>query len=168
MAANSQEQAGMITMDQAAKLLMVSPEWIRRLCKAGYIPRVAKGKYPLVGVVQGYIKSLKDEEKKASKGASESRVRDARAAEIERRMAREDLKIVDIDEATATYEDMIGELLKMVNSLPAQITRNPSERRRIEDIIGKAQGRFVARASEIISLLETGGKAAYAEDEDDA
>lgn len=167
MAAKAPEQP-MLTREATAKLLMITPERVRQLSNMGYVPKVARGRYPLLGAVQGYIRFLKDDDRRPSKAAAAEALRDVRAEEVKRRMAREDLKIVDIDEATATYEDMIGELLKMVNSLPAQITRNPSERRRIEDIIGKAQGRFVARAAEVISLLETGGKAAYPEDEDDA
>lgn len=168
MAANPQEQAGMITMDQAAKLLMVSPEWIRRLCKAGYIPRVAKGKYPLVGVVQGYIKSLKDDEKKASKGASENRVRDARAAEIERRLAREDRKIIALDESLAAYDYATGLYLQSISGLPARMTRNASERRRLEAICDTERQRLATRFAERASSLRTGVDASDAYEEDDA
>jgi len=50
---NGGEAAGTITIDVAAKLLMVTPEWIRRLSKDGRIAKTERGRYRVVDVVQG-------------------------------------------------------------------------------------------------------------------
>lgn len=89
-----QEQAGMITTAQAAKLLKVSEDWVRQLSRKGYIPKAARGKFNLVSVVHGYIAYRDDDSRRTTKSASESRVRDARADEIERRMRSRSSKIV--------------------------------------------------------------------------
>ncbi|MFZ1895412.1 MAG: hypothetical protein WAU59_15245 [Rhodoplanes sp.] len=47
------EGAGTITIEVAAKLLMVTPEWVRRLTKDGWIARTERGRYRVVDVVQG-------------------------------------------------------------------------------------------------------------------
>jgi predicted transcriptional regulator of viral defense system len=60
------EGAGTITIDVAAKLLMVTPEWIRRLSKDGWIAKTERGRYRVVDVVQGYIRFLKDEARRVS------------------------------------------------------------------------------------------------------
>ena len=47
------EGAGTITIDVAAKLLMVTPEWVRRLTKDGWIAKTERGRYRVVDVVRG-------------------------------------------------------------------------------------------------------------------
>lgn len=54
------EGAGTITIDVAAKLLMVTPEWVRRLAKEGWIAKTERGRYRVVDVVQGYVRFLSD------------------------------------------------------------------------------------------------------------
>lgn len=158
---------GTIATAQVAKLLQISDEWVRRLTAMGYLPKVARGRYNLVAAVQGYIRFLKEAEQKASKSAAENRVRDARAAEIERRMAREDREIVDLDEAMGCLEDISGLMLATLNSLPAMITRNPTERRRIEDIVRKAQARLVERFAQKMAAFQTGQDDAVPEGDDE-
>jgi predicted transcriptional regulator of viral defense system len=65
------DAAGTISADVAAKLLMVTPEWIRRLSKDGWIAKTERGRYRVVDVVQGYIRFLKDEARRSSKTASQ-------------------------------------------------------------------------------------------------
>ncbi len=166
--ADSDQKAGTITTSQAARLLMISDERVRQLTNMGHIQKVAKGRYLLVAVVQGYIKYLKDEDRKSSKTASESRVRDARAAEIERRMAREDRKIISLEEAVDAFDKATGQYLQSISGLPARMTRNPSERRRLEAICDTERQRLATRFAEGASTLRTGVEAADPEDEDDA
>ena len=47
------EGAGAITIDVAAKLLMVTPEWVRRLTKDGRIAKTERERYRVVDVVRG-------------------------------------------------------------------------------------------------------------------
>ena len=47
------EAAGTITIDAAAKLLLVTPEWVRRLTRDGWIAKTERGRYRVVDVVQG-------------------------------------------------------------------------------------------------------------------
>ena len=73
------EAAGTIAIDVAAKLLMVTPEWVRRLTKDGWITKTDRGRYRVVDVVQGYIRFLKDEARRATKTASHTRLQEIRA-----------------------------------------------------------------------------------------
>jgi hypothetical protein len=69
------EHAGLIPIGQAARLLMISEERIRQLVKQGFIPRPEKrGFVQLVGAVQGYLRYLKDDERRSAKSAADSRV----------------------------------------------------------------------------------------------
>lgn len=161
-------QAGTITTTQAARLLMLSDERVRQLTKSGYVPTLAQGRYNLVAVVQGYIKYLKDDERRSSRSVADNRVRDARAAEIERRMAREDRDIIMLDEAMAAYDFATGLYLTSISGLPARMTRNASERRRLEAICDGERQRLADRFAERASALRSGEAAVDADDEDDA
>lgn len=80
--ASSQNSAGLITVAKAAALLMISDQWVRDLGKKGYVPKAVGGMVPLVAAVQGYIRWLKDEERRTSKSAAASQVQQERALEI--------------------------------------------------------------------------------------
>ena len=47
------DSAGTITTNVAAKLLMVTPEWVRRLTKDGWIAKIERGHYRVVDVMPG-------------------------------------------------------------------------------------------------------------------
>jgi hypothetical protein len=145
-----ERQAGLISAANAAKLLLLSPERIRQLVKAGYIPPpVSHGQYYLVGAVQGYIRFLKDEERRASKSQADTRVRDARAQEIEVRIAEKTRELIPLSEALDFSDRFIGFFIKELKSLPARCTRDLSQRRLLEDIVDDvlARGSKLARES---------------------
>jgi hypothetical protein len=50
---NGGEAAGTITIDVAAKLLMVTSEWVRRLTKDGWNTKTERKRYRVVDVVRG-------------------------------------------------------------------------------------------------------------------
>ena len=66
------EHAGLIPIGQAARLLMISEERIRQLVKQGFVPKPEKrGFVQLVGAVQGYLRYLKDDERRSAKSAAD-------------------------------------------------------------------------------------------------
>lgn len=122
----------MIEIEQAARLLMITAERIRQLAKEGYIPKPIRGLVPLVGTVQGYIRFLKDEERRASKSASAARLHDARTRETELRIAERDHRLIDLEEHDAVFDEAFGGLRSALLSLPQRVTRDREVRRKIE------------------------------------
>lgn len=57
---------GQISAAVAAKLVMVTDRHLRRLVAEGWIRKTDDGQYTLVGVVQGDINCLKDEQRNLS------------------------------------------------------------------------------------------------------
>lgn len=135
MTSKNESTSGTIPISQAALLLMISDERVRQLVKQGYIERPARGRVPLVGAVQGYIRFLRDEDRRSTKSAADNRVREARAREIELRTAREAGELIPAEEAVAYTQAVVGALISRMNGLPAQITRNLDERRKIESML---------------------------------
>ena len=140
------EQSGLIPIGQAARLLMISEERIRQLQKQGYVPRSDKrGVVQLVGAVQGYLRYLKDDERRSAKSAADSRVRDARALEIELRIAERSRDLIPLEDALA---DMAEFAAAVRSGLPARLTRIMDERYRIETEVDGVLARLSERASE--------------------
>ncbi|MER9355542.1 hypothetical protein NKI61_19930 [Mesorhizobium sp. M0514] len=160
--------ANTIDTATAAKLIQVTPRYVRQLSTQGWFKQVARDRWSLIEVVQGYIACLKDEGRRTSKSAADSRVRDARAAEIERRLARDDRTAIDMGEAVAALDKVTGDFLQSIGGLPARITREPRERQRIEAICDAERLRLSDRFSESAQALRSGLPADQADDEDDA
>jgi hypothetical protein len=70
--------------------------------------------------VQGYIRFRNDSDRRAQKSAADSRVRDARAREIELRNAVREGRLIEIDETMAIVEEMIGLFRAETAGLPAR------------------------------------------------
>ena len=151
-----------------ASVLGLTDRWVRNLEKQGVFSRVGRGQYDLTSCVPAYIEwRVKAEAAKAAQPSGD-RVRDARAAEIERRMAREDRDIIALDEAMAAFEDATGAFVQTLSGLPARITRNQGERRRIEVICDGERQRLTTRFEEVSTSLRTGRAIADPGTEDDA
>lgn len=149
--------AGMMTTAQAASLLMVTDQWIRDLAKKGHIPRPERGMLPLVATVQGYIRYLKDEERRSSKSAAASAVQQARAREIELRIARESGKLLEMDDTEAAFADILGALRSELAGVPAASTRDLALREIIDGHLNDAIARARNRFRQFIEALRAGG-----------
>lgn len=162
------QQPGMLSLDQASKLLMLTPKRIRQLHEQGHIPMAGRNQYPLVGVVQGYVKFLKDEERRTSKSAAASRVTDARADEIELRTKQRLHQLIDIDEHDEAVATGMGTLRAALAGVPVRFTRDVAQRRRLEDEINAALTVAADRLAQEGASLRAHGVTGEAEPEDDA
>ena len=160
------EQGGLIPIGQASRLLMVSEQWIRDLTRQGFIPKCEKrGFVQLVGAVQGYIRFLKDQDRRSSKVASESRVKEARAREIELRIAERERDLIPLEDALADMAELVGMVRSETAGLPARLTRIIDERQKIESEINGFLIRLADRAAEKAASLEAGRSYPEAADE---
>lgn len=128
----------MLTTVQAGALLMVTDRWVRDLSRKGYIPAPVDGKVPLVGAVQGYIRWLKDEERRTSKTAAASQVQQARAREIELRIAREAGELLQREDVEAFCADALALFRSALGGIPTAATRDIALRLKIETLLNDA------------------------------
>lgn len=148
MATETEARGAFIGAEVAAALIMVTPRRLQQLTTEGWIKREGRGQYTIKDVVQGYIAFKDDLLRKAEKNATENRIRDARAREIELRTAREEGALVPTEEAVAYTQAVVGELISRMNGLPAQITRDLDERRRIEAMLDRIRADVAAVIAE--------------------
>lgn len=136
----------LITVKTLASLLMITEQWVRQLAGKGYIPKPDRGNVPLIAGVQGYIRFLKDEERRTSKTASQSAVAEARAREITLRTAREEGRLIDIEDAEAVFAEVLGTFRAELAGVAAASTRDLELRAaidgRLNDAIARCRARF--------------------------
>lgn len=169
MAEAAQNNRGLISAEQAAQLVELSTERLRQLVKEGFIPPPPKrGFYTLVGVVRGCLNFYRDTERRATKVAAESKVRDARAREIELRIAEREGRVIDLEDTQDVFMHMTGLLRSTLSGIPAAYTRDLAERRRLEALITHAIDQFCGGLEAQIAALQGGAGASQDLPGDDA
>ncbi len=151
------DAAGIISTGQAAKLLMVSEAWIGKLHKMEYVPKAGRGRWNLVSVVQGYIRFLKDEDRRSSKSASASRMTDVKIARLEMDMAKERHELVPMDDARLVLDTAASLMQSSLMAVPAKFTRDIAERRRLEALIAEAMSSVADGIEKKANALASGG-----------
>lgn len=166
--AKAPDRDDLITLDAAGSLLMISVERVRQLSKSGYIDRPKPGRTTVVSAVQGYIRFLKDAERKNTKSGAATRVSEARAAEIELRTAERRRVLIPQEEAIAAMDLVVGKVAETLSGLPARITRDLVLRRRIEAEIHAGQKEIADALAELHGFVEAGGDLPATDTADDA
>lgn len=161
-------EANTLDIQGAANLLELSPRRIQYLAAEGWIQKSGAGRYPIVPLVRGYVRFLKEDNARKSKSAADGRLRDARAREVEQRIAERDRGLVALDEALGIFDEVTGSFLQTLSGAPARITRNQSERRRLEAIFDADRQRLADHFAERRLALRTGRDADPADDPDDS
>jgi phage terminase Nu1 subunit (DNA packaging protein) len=149
-----------LSRSDAATLIKVSVQRLDQLTREGWISKEGRGRYSLVAVVHGYIDFLKHEERRTSKSAAESRVRDMRADEIAVRIAERTKALVAEAqrEALALVDEVAGSLRVSLAALPARVTADLALRRMIEDELNDAFGAHAQRVADRAARLPPAGE----------
>ena len=133
-----QENGSTIAVDVAAKLLMVTPEWVRRLTKDGWIAKADRRRYRVVDVVHGYIRFLKDEARRSTKTAAHTRLQDIRTRKEELAVAQSERELVPLVDAMTLVDEVTGAVVMRVHAIPARFTQDLEQRERLQQEIDEA------------------------------
>ncbi|MGB3502566.1 MAG: hypothetical protein WBA44_13150 [Mesorhizobium sp.] len=121
-----------ISAAKLAALLMISPRRVQQLAQAGVIPKTGRDAYPLVGAIQGYLRWLDDESRRAAQAASAIKVAEARATEIEQRIAAKMKTLIPIEDHRGVVAGLVRVVRREVEKVPANLPAHVRERARIE------------------------------------
>lgn len=159
----------LLTTAQAAILLEIGPERVRQLVKSGHIEKRGKDQVPLVSAVRGYISFLKDEARRSSKSASASRVQDARARQIELKNAKEEAKLIEIEEHEQLFIECFGMVKSKLLGLPARVGgQDMALRREVETEINAVLNACADQFEKGTVAIKETGSAVEADAGDDA
>lgn len=157
----------LISASGAAALLGVTTQWLRQLAANGFGPEAVRGKYSFIAVVQGYVRSLKDEERRSTKSAADNGLKAARQREVELRIAKEEGRLVDMDDVEAVTSSIFATLRAELSGLPASVTRDVKLRDEIEKALNGAFARSQGKFQEASEALQSGRDPLGADGEDD-
>lgn len=149
------EDVAIISTPVACQLLMLSRQRIDQLVKEGYIRKRGPGQFALVDVVQGYIRFLKNEERRGTKNASDNRVRDARALEIELRTMQKMKQLLPLPFVLEVIDKLCGMVRSEFSGFAAAATRDLAMRRIIDREVYARLERVAKAASSEALRLET-------------
>jgi phage terminase Nu1 subunit (DNA packaging protein) len=155
-----------VKTESAADFLKISAEWVRRLNREGWIKKTGKDRYRLIDATQGYLDYLRDDSRKTSKSAAASQVQVARAREIELRVAREEGRLVSMEDVDAVVSDILGTFRSELDGIPAAASRDLEVRRAVEKNLNEAIDRCRERFERAQREL-AGGRDVTLEGDDD-
>lgn len=127
-----------ISRKEAAAMLEIDPSRISQLVSLGYIQAVKPGRMTIAAAARGYAKYWQEKASETTKTSAESRVRDARAQEIEMRNAERMRTLIPLDEALAIMDEYAAVVREAMDSIPARVTRDLPVRRKIEAEVNAA------------------------------
>lgn len=157
-----------LTGPQITTLLALSAARITQLVQSGHIPKAGLNQYPLVGSVQGILRYLRSERPGRAKGAAASRLQEAKARSVELANAEREGQLIELDEHHAIIDHVFGLLKTGLSGLPARLTRDRAERRRIEDEVNAILHSAASANQQMAEQLEARGVVLEAQPEDDA
>ena len=161
------DAAGIVSAETLAKLLKITTRHLRNLVADGWIKKTREGKYTVVAGVHGFIDYKDDQISRGSQLAAKNRTGDARAREIELRIAQRERTLIPLDEAVAAMQVVAGALRAEMEGAAANITRDRELRNRIQDVHDGILKRSSERIEREAAALRSGGNADAPVEEDE-
>lgn len=138
---------------QMAAVLGITERRVRQLAAEGVVKRAdRRGRYRLVPSVANYISTLSANERDAGLAP----IRQERLLKLQRENALRNRELITLDEALGAVDEVCGSFVASLNSLPARITNDVRERRRLEAIIDAERQRLTDKFAEIQAQLAAG------------
>jgi hypothetical protein len=155
-AKHARDSATLTDSDTLARCWGLTRGRISQFVAEGWLKTTGrKGQYSWFDACQSYVRWLRDEDRKTSKSAADTRMRDAKAREIEVRTQQRLSRLVPLD----IYEEMIDNIAGVVRSefagLAAACTRDLTMRRIIEREVNARLRRIAEHAMAQAIRLET-------------
>lgn len=141
---------------------------IVQLVDEGALPRNKDGSFDLDACRVAYIRYLRSEDRRGAKSATASRVQEARAKEIELRTAREEARLIPLDDVSAAIADILGTYRSELSGVPAAASRDLAVRAEIEKQLNDAIERCRKRFDQVSDDLRAGREVSLEGEEADA
>ena len=155
--ASKPSSQNVLTTSQAASLLLLGAERVRQLEKEGWVEKVGRGKFLLIPLVQGYIRYLKDAERRASKSAASTRAQDLRTERAEFDLAVAKKEFLPREDMFAAADFISATVKNEMLGIPARATRDPELRAKLEEEVGNALNRIAKKIERATGTAVSGG-----------
>jgi len=158
----------LVSQRELSARMGLTTRWIYDLTGEGVFEQVAGKKYDLDKSQAAYrIYKIEKEGVKRAPSASDG-LTQRREELLKQRLDRESRELIPMAEALATLDIITGHFLEVISGLPARVTRNIGERKRIETITDAVRSKLASVFGAEREALRTGVPVGEAFDEDDA
>lgn len=118
----SELKTGAITVEQAAKLLDLTPRRIQQLVKDGIVQRDSRGQYDLVALVRGYVGYLREQLGRGpDQNEERARLLSAKAELAEMEAAEKAGRLVDAEEMERAIFSAVRDIRQAFAALPDRV-----------------------------------------------
>jgi hypothetical protein len=145
------------SLSELARHLLLTREEVRWLIAERLIERRTDGNFDLDAARQSYIRFLRD--RRSNRGEAEAALQRAKAIEIELRVAERAHQLIELDEAFAALDDIVGRIVSELSGLPAVATRDLTMRRHLEGLVHGIRQRAADRLGKQAESLRSTGAA---------
>jgi hypothetical protein len=149
-------RASVATTNELASCWGLTTKRVGQLATEAGFKLVKRGYYDRNEADAAYIRFLRDQNKRNSKSETDSRVREARALDIEQRTAERARRLIRIEEAEDALTNVVGIIRTELTGMPARVSRDMATRREIEKAIDESLARVCTRLAAEIAALRTG------------
>jgi hypothetical protein len=136
-----------VSASAISRQLDLSRQRIAQLVDEGVIERRPDDRFDQDAARVAYLRWLRSEDRRGKKNAADGRLRDARAREVELRIAEREHRLIDMAEHEAVLTEVLGIVVAAMDGMPARITRDLRLRAVIEAEINDTLNRAAARAT---------------------
>lgn len=146
-----------LTVEQVATIVQKTSRFVQLLVKDGYIVQQKRGEYTLIETIRGLQAYYEDRLSRSEKKATANRASEARTKQIEQQMEIRQRNLVPRSDFYVAQDYVVSELRAAFAGLPARLTRDIPERRKIEKAIDQAFSKTAERIERAAHALEAGG-----------
>ena len=113
---------------------------VRDLIRRGVLPKANRGRLPLIEAVRAVIAHTKADVQNSSLAAAQEQAKGARADASELALAIDRRDLVADHEVEASVDHVAATVVRALASIPARVTRDVPDRRRVEEALRAVQG----------------------------
>jgi phage terminase Nu1 subunit (DNA packaging protein) len=152
-----------------ARVLGVTERRVQQLENVGVLRHTEHGEWDLAESVQAYLQHrLKAKRTPAARGKAEERLKEAKASREVLKLAVEEGRLIDVDEALAIIDEIVGTFRADLTGIPARLTRDMTWREKIETEIDGALCRCADLFAERAEAMRARGHIVATAEADDA
>lgn len=142
-----------VAVETIASLFNLTPRRVQQLVVEGVLIREDHGGYPLETNVRRFVSSL---ETRLSQNTARDQREGLKQKLLQLEIGKRDRELITLEESMFVTERMAGAFVTALNGLPARITSDARQRRRIEAITDDIRLRLVDQFNEFRDELKTG------------
>ena len=151
-----------------AKILGLTDRRVRDMVSEGILERTGRSEFPIAENVKRYLDYKVRLAVEAAAPPAADGLRLKREEQLAIRIGREDRQLITLQEAIETVDAVVGHFMQTIAGLPARLTRDVGERKRIEAQLDEIRQQLSDDFGKEARALETGLPVGEADEEDDA